>query len=40
MAGKTFDSRLSKRYEREQGNAKDLTSWQSLDQGIDPTIER
>lgn len=39
MAGKTFDSRLSKRYEREQGNPKNLTPWQSLDQGIDPTIE-
>jgi uncharacterized membrane protein (TIGR02234 family) len=39
MAGKTFDTRLSKRYERELGNPKNLTPWQSLDQGIDPTIE-
>lgn len=39
MASKTFDSRLAKRYERDQVKAKNLTPWQSLDQGIDPTIE-
>jgi uncharacterized membrane protein (TIGR02234 family) len=39
MAIKTFPSQLSKRYEREQVKAQNLTPWQSLDQGIDPTVE-
>lgn len=39
MAFKTFESQLSKRYERDQLKAQNLTPWQSLDQGIDPTIE-
>ena len=39
MAIKTFESQISKRYERDQLKAQNLTPWQSLDQGIDPTIE-
>jgi uncharacterized membrane protein (TIGR02234 family) len=37
IARKSFESALSKRYERVK--AQNLTPWQSLDQGIDPTIE-
>ncbi len=39
IASKTFDSQLSKKYERGQAKAQNLTPWQSLDQGIDPTTD-
>ena len=39
FAFKSFDSQLSRRYERDSSSAKDLTPWQALDQGIDPTLE-
>jgi hypothetical protein len=29
--------RLSKRYEREDRTIKDVSSWRSLDRGVDPT---
>jgi hypothetical protein len=29
--------RLAKRYEREDKTIKDVTSWRSLDRGVDPT---
>ena len=31
--------RLAKRYEREGKSIKDVTSWRSLDLGVDPTDE-
>jgi uncharacterized membrane protein (TIGR02234 family) len=37
---KSFETGLSKRYERNVANGSELTPWQALDQGIDPTIER
>ena len=40
IAVRNFDSQLSGRYERVQKNVPNLTPWQSLDKGIDPTIER
>ena len=39
MAFKTFEAQLSKRYEREQIRVQNLTPWQSLDHGVDPTVE-
>jgi uncharacterized membrane protein (TIGR02234 family) len=39
IALKSFETGLSKRYERNPSNANELTPWQALDQGIDPTIE-
>lgn len=36
---KSFETGLSKRYERSPANESELTPWQALDQGIDPTIE-
>ena len=36
---KSFETGLSKRYERNLANESELTPWQALDQGIDPTIE-
>jgi hypothetical protein len=39
IALKSFESGMSKRYERNPGNGSELTPWQALDQGIDPTIE-
>jgi uncharacterized membrane protein (TIGR02234 family) len=38
IATKSFDSQLSARYQRERSSANDLTPWQALDQGIDPTL--
>jgi len=39
LALKSFDSGMSKRYERNSANEKELTPWQAMDQGIDPTIQ-
>ena len=39
IALKSFDTGLSKRYERNPADGSELTPWQALDQGIDPTIE-
>ena len=39
IAVKSFETGLSKRYERNPANGNELTPWQALDQGIDPTIE-
>lgn len=39
LAVKSFDTGLSKRYERNLSQEKQLTPWQALDQGIDPTIQ-
>ena len=39
IAIRTFESQLSRRYERANASAKDLTPWQALDQGLDPTLE-
>jgi uncharacterized membrane protein (TIGR02234 family) len=39
IALKSFETGLSKRYERNPANGNELTPWQALDQGIDPTIE-
>jgi hypothetical protein len=36
---KSFETGMSKRYERNLENRSELTPWQALDQGIDPTIE-
>jgi uncharacterized membrane protein (TIGR02234 family) len=36
---KSFETGMSKRYERNLENGSELTPWQALDQGIDPTIE-
>lgn len=39
IAIRTFESQLSRRYERANASAKNLTPWQALDQGLDPTLE-
>lgn len=39
IAIKSFDSGMSQRYERNSDRTSELTPWQSLDLGIDPTIE-
>lgn len=39
IALKSFDSAMSQRYERNPRAESELTPWQALDQGIDPTIE-
>jgi uncharacterized membrane protein (TIGR02234 family) len=39
IAVKSFETGMSKRYERNLENGSELTPWQALDQGIDPTIE-
>lgn len=39
IAIKSFESALSQRYERNPSGEKELTPWQALDQGLDPTIE-
>lgn len=36
---KSFETGMSKRYERNPAEGSELTPWQALDQGIDPTIE-
>ena len=36
---KSFETGMSKRYERNPADGSELTPWQELDQGIDPTIE-
>jgi uncharacterized membrane protein (TIGR02234 family) len=36
---KTFETGMSKRYERNPVHESQLTPWQALDQGIDPTIQ-
>jgi uncharacterized membrane protein (TIGR02234 family) len=36
---KSFDSGMSKRYERNPSPTNQLTPWQAMDQGIDPTIQ-
>lgn len=37
---KSFDSGMSQRYERNPSQERELTQWQALDRGIDPTIQR
>ena len=39
IALKSFDTGISKRYERSPAIEAELTPWQALDQGIDPTIQ-
>lgn len=39
IAVKSFETGMSKRYERNPATGSELTPWQALDQGIDPTIE-
>lgn len=39
IALKSFETEMSKRYERNPASESQLTPWQALDQGIDPTIE-
>ena len=39
IALKSFETGISKRYERNPASESQLTPWQALDQGIDPTIE-
>lgn len=39
IALKSFDNGMSKRYERSSSQESQLTPWQALDQGIDPTIK-
>ena len=39
IALKSFETGMSKRYERNPASESQLTPWQALDQGIDPTIE-
>jgi hypothetical protein len=39
IAVKSFETGMSKRYERNPANGIELSPWQALDQGIDPTIE-
>jgi uncharacterized membrane protein (TIGR02234 family) len=39
IALKSFETGMSKRYERNPASDSQLTPWQALDQGIDPTIE-
>ena len=36
---KPFEAGMSKRYERNPSHESQLTPWQALDQGIDPTIQ-
>ena len=36
---KSFDTGMSQRYERNSSRESELTPWQALDQGIDPTIQ-
>jgi hypothetical protein len=31
--------RLAKRYERDDRTIKDVSSWRSLDRGVDPTVK-
>jgi len=38
IALKSFETGMSKRYERNPASESQLTPWQALDQGIDPTI--
>lgn len=39
IAVKSFDSGLSKRYERNPPSESQLSPWQAMDQGIDPTLQ-
>lgn len=39
IALKSFDGGMSKRYERNAERKSELTPWQAMDQGIDPTIQ-
>jgi uncharacterized membrane protein (TIGR02234 family) len=39
FALKSFETAMSQRYERNPSKESQLTPWQALDQGIDPTIE-
>ena len=39
IALKSFETGMSQRYERNPATESQLTPWQALDQGIDPTIE-
>jgi uncharacterized membrane protein (TIGR02234 family) len=39
IAVKSFDTSMSKRYERNSSLETELTPWQALDKGIDPTIQ-
>jgi uncharacterized membrane protein (TIGR02234 family) len=39
IALKSFDGGMSKRYERTAERKSELTPWQAMDQGIDPTIQ-
>jgi uncharacterized membrane protein (TIGR02234 family) len=39
LALKSFETGMSQRYERNLAKGSQLTQWQALDQGIDPTIE-
>jgi uncharacterized membrane protein (TIGR02234 family) len=39
IAVKSFETAMSQRYERNPSKESELTPWQALDQGIDPTIE-
>jgi uncharacterized membrane protein (TIGR02234 family) len=39
IAVKSFDAGMSQRYERNLSEDKQLSPWQALDQGIDPTIQ-
>ena len=39
IALESFETGMSKRYERNPATESQLTPWQALDQGIDPTIE-
>ena len=39
IAIKSFDGGMSKRYERNTDRKSELTPWQAMDQGIDPTIQ-
>jgi hypothetical protein len=39
IALKSFETGMSQRYERNPAVESQLTPWQALDQGIDPTIE-
>ena len=39
IAVKSFDTGMSRRYERNSSGELELTPWQAMDQGIDPTIQ-
>ncbi len=39
IAVKSFDTGMSRRYERKSSGELELTPWQAMDQGIDPTIQ-